>query len=480
MGLLLKLVIGEADACTFDSVQCRVTLRNDGNDALRLPPLDGLGDALSLEIYDKEGTLLRRDSALTQQRLCRSDPRSSEPLLITVKPGQELRHTVDLACLHLPLAVGSFDVVACFDAPEAAVHLRSETCPIEIREAVLDAVTILRDNPIFDALTFLFRSGEGPDSRYFLRLHGRKRPLAARYVGRILNGAPVQDVFCATMASFASDSFDHFYQRWVLWRQGRTLHAQAFDRGQPISESAKSAEIPRGMRILPFAYCEGNEGLFVLGYDEYGVLCSQAFGESGLERSFIYHLPRNTEGPPTIGIDGAHIHILSAKRGLSYVKLDHRGSMVTIKTLLKSRLKLHSCRYSAEDGCFKAIFWSGGKGKDLQFQVIYPESGERKCYQIEALDIRGEISEVAFDCDARGRFHYLVSTSRKRLLYFRDGRGPLCLAKDEETYFPDVVASDQAYLGFYGRETGYRFVQFDATRHRPRIVDFDGQGGSPT
>jgi hypothetical protein len=474
MGLLLKLVIDAPEACTFDSVQGTVTLTNEGENTLELPALDDVSNALSFEIYDKSGGLLRRDSALTQQRLFRIDPGAVTSYLISLKPGQTLSHRVDLACMHLPLAGGAFDVLARFDFAASEIHLQSEKCAIEIHDAALDDVTILRDNPIFDALTLLFRSGEGPDSRYFLRLHGRKRPLAARYMGQILRDREVKDVYCATMASFESHSFDRLYRRWVIWREGRDLHAQAFDRGQAIAGATKSAEMPRGATVLPVAYSEGGDRLFLFGYDEYGAFCSYDFGEGEFKRSLIYHLPSNNEGPPTIGIDGSHIHLLTAKRGLTYVKLDHRGAMVKIKTLFKSRLKLHSCRYSAEESCFKAILWSGGKGRDLQFHVIYPESGERKCYEIAALNIRGEIREVAFDCDARGRFHYLVSTSKGQLLYYRDGRGPLCLANGEEKYFPYMVASGQPYLGFYRRQVGYRFLQFDETRQRPRIVDFDG------
>jgi len=474
MGLLLKLIIEDPEACTFDSVKCTVTLTNESKKALELPSLDDVSNALSFEIYDDKGTLLRRDSALTQQRLNRRGPGSVSSQLITIKPWHMVSHHVDLACMHLPPACGSFQVLARFDVPASAIDLRSEKCAVEIRDAGLDDLTVIRDNPILDALTLLFRNDEEPQSRYFLRLHGRRRPLAARYTGQILADREVKDVYCATQSAAQSASFDGFYHRWVIWREGRKLHAQAFERGEAIAETSKCAEIPRGATMLPSAYCEGDHRLFVFGYDEYGAFRSYQFGEEELVPALIYHLPSNNEGPPTIGVDGSHIHILTAKRGLTYVKLDHRGAMVKIKKLFKSRLKLHSCRYSAEESCFKAIMWSGGKAKDLQFHVIYPDRGEHKCSEIAALNIRGEIREVAFDCDSRGRFHYLVSTSKKQLLYFRDGRGPLSLAKGEEKYFPYMVASDQPYLGFYRRQLGYRFLQFDDTRQRPRIIDFGG------
>lgn len=471
--LVLALSVPEEPSYQMGGLPCRVTLHSHGEHPLNVPALSDRGGALVFEIHDQLGNLVRRQSAATQTAMQAGNANVLPPIMQALNPAGHLTEVFDLSTLHYPLPLGCFQVRAFYDFAEEDLHLVSEPASIEVLDADVEDLFVLRDNPMLDSLSLFSRNRDSERSVFHLRQYAADRPLAARYARRLLDGPQVDDAFVAEASVFASDTVDRLYQRWMVWVEGEGIYAQKFYRGNAIDGSIRRAHLPAGCRLLRSAYFDTDDQLFIFLIRNDSVLTCHRFDAESLQRTIIYYLPSGLEVDPIISVDREFIHIGVAKRGLSYVKLNHQGAMEEICRLHDSRMPTHSGRYDRRERAFKMLYWNPPHNKTFEAAVI--SVADRKLWhrRVEQVPLRGEPTEIAFDRDVRERLHLLVATSRNRLYHLQDQRTPWLLAKGQSRYFPYVIAGQQVYLGGFFWPKGYRFLQWEEAKGKPRVVDFD-------
>gem|GEM_PF-1333737 len=472
-GLTLELSVPGEPSYQMGALPCRATLFSSTDVPLKLPALSDRSGVLIFEIFDQLGNLVRRQSAATQQTMQNAGTNALPPIMQTLPPNGHLTEVFDLSAQHYPLPIGCFEVQCRLDIAEEDVHLVSKRVDIEVVDGEVEDVLFLRDNPMLDSLSVFLRSGNAEQSLFHLRQYATGRPLAARHARRLLARPEVGEAFVAEASDFVSDTVDRLYQRWMVWAEGDSIFAHKFFRGNAVEGSIRRANLPDGCRLLRQAYFDANDHLHIFLIKNNSILTCHRFEAESLEQTIIYYLPTGMEIDPIISVDSKSIHIGIAKRGFSYVRLSHQGAMQEICRLHESRSRTHSGRFDRQEGAFKLLYWNGPHSKTLETVIATVSDRTLWWRKVDQLPLRGEPTEVAFERDARGCLHLLVATSRNRLYHLEDERAPWLLARGQKRYFPYVVANQQVYLGAYFWPKGYRFLELEQAKGKPRIVNFD-------
>lgn len=451
---------------TLDALQVALRLENRASEACDLPGPDDQSGALSLLFHRPDGTLARTMSGLTHQYMMSSARLDMTPVLTPLGPGEAWDWTLDTAAWHYPLPAGRYQV-------QARLHYRdaewlSAPAAIEVSTAALASVSALRDNPVLDGLALLLRA----DNTWTLRQHNTRRPLAAWY-SRVLDPAPPAGAFLASPAFFRTDSFEHFFEKWLIWSAEGLVQARHYQWGRAEGDLL-SVPLPRGLRLLPQAsYGDGGPlRLFFMGPGR--VLYVGHLDSAGLHPLFRQRLPGPANGPdPVVRADCDALHIVTPHAGLHYLRLDHQGNRRLEQTLLRTRLRVAHCELDPERRTVRALFRGGEHDRSLLLVEAGVEPARLRQWRIDDLPVRGALREFAFGSDGRGRFHLLVATSRQRLYYLTEGGAPRRIATGDGPFHPLVSAAGGVYLGLWRPDTGYRFLQFAQRRQGPRVVDFE-------
>lgn len=148
--------------------------------------------------------------------------------------------------------------------------------------------------------------------------------------------------------------------------------------------------------------------------------------------------------------------------------------MVERVQAFRTRMQPARCDIDPAQRVARVLFHDGPHGRALDLVVVGPEPRRVNRLSIDNLPVDGTLREMCFDRDPDGRFHLLVSTSRRKLYYFRNGQGPTLIASGEDRFLPIVHAPAGVYLGCYQSAFGYRFLHFQRAVHGSRIATFDG------
>jgi hypothetical protein len=165
--------------------------------------------------------------------------------------------------------------------------------------------------------------------------------------------------------------------------------------------------------------------------------------------------------------------VVTPWQGVLCDRLGHDGGLRERKRPYTTRLLPALCESNPFSRRSHLAFRDGVHGRTLRLLSVDHENDRADVLAIDDLPLRGRIGELSFEQDRGGRFHLLVSTSRRKLYYLRDGRGPILLAEDESRFCPKVHAGAGVYLGFATARHGYRFLQFRAAAYRHRVVTFE-------
>jgi hypothetical protein len=459
MPLLLDIAAPAPRLSTHDSLKLEVLLRNDTDAAVELPTPDDRTDALTFEVFDPDGRLVRRMNGFTHQKMMTRTRIDATRSVAQLPPHGHWSWTVDLASYHYPLPAGSYTVQAVLNHPPARVLLRSSARSVHVDPEPIGTLETLHENPVIDGLALLATTGSGGAHRYYLRQHNFSRPLAAWYSERILEAERIDLApFVASPSYFRTETFDHFFLRWVLWGEAGRIHARRFVFGRPAPEH-RAALLPPGEMLLRYAHHTADDRIFLFFRTADGRLVCYRLEDTALVPVFEHalDLPPGETGL-SVRADEASLHLVYADGGLAYERLDHAGRLLDYRRLFRTRLRAHSWEHDLEQDVVRGLFRDSRRGRLLQMAVADLGYGTVESQTIR-VPFRGEIREASFDRDAQGRFWLAVSTTRGRL-YCLDGpdRAPLVVARGVGPFHPHVVAQRGRYLGYQDTAHGYRYV----------------------
>jgi hypothetical protein len=477
----LSLAVHQASVSSLQAVKVSLSLDNDTAVAYRLPGPYDLTDALTLLVHRADGTLLRRMNGLTRQGMMSTGRVDPTPLLEELPAGQCWNWDLDLANYHYSLPAGDFELEAVYVDSHAGVSLRSPRVPLHVAPAALQHLVHLCDAPVLDGITLLLRSGgPGLAPTTVLRQHNAQHPLAAWYsecipdngvspiaVSGVAWNGPVKP-FLAAARFFTTDSFEPTFDKWIVSTDGTSLFAHRFRRGRP-DRLVHMAPLPAGRSLLPSACYDEADRLLVFFQQPAGTIEAYEFASDGLRLRFAHDVPR-TLIPPAIRADCDFIHVVTPWRGLLYHRLTLAGVPQERTQLFATRMHPATLDIDPAQRRARAIFRDSPRGRALALVVVGPGISRVESLAIDRLPVRGLVREMSFDQDRGGHFHLLVSTSRRRLYYLRDGMGPALMGAGEDRFFPIVHAPTSIYLGCNATETGYRFLPYRQAAYRHRVA----------
>ncbi len=465
MTLTLTATPRESETTTAGSLELDLSLHHDGAEALTLPGPGDTSGALSFEVRDHGGALVRRMSGITHQEMMVGGRPDTRPALAALGPGDTWRWTVDLASYHYPLPAGEFTLEARYEHPAAGVSLRSAPCALTVRDLPVRRVTAVRDNSLLDMLTLVTECERDGERVFYVRQHNHDRPLAAWYAQPV--ASRVEQVVFAAHAFMRFDTFDHCYDRVALWRSGDVLTAQRLRWGRPLGEATHARLRPR--ETLTAAGERDDGSLDVVLSDGEQVRYAR-LADGALTTRFEH---------PTAGLLAAQVapgslHLLAHVLGtLVLTRFSVTGELLDERPLYQTSYAPVSGEF---DGCrrvARALFHGGPDSHEMEMVATGPgfdEVGAR----VTRVAAPGALTEAHFDRDDAGRFH-LLATAGDRLYYVRDDDAARVIAEGQAAYRPQVVARRGVWLGAYREGEGYRFQRFS---HRPNatgLVSFDAR-----
>jgi hypothetical protein len=481
MNLVLSVQNPTVD--TLEGLKVGLDLFNDGERAYQLPGPSDLTATLTFEVYRQDGALLRRMNGLTRQQMMSSARVDPTPTLEDLPPGGRWRWELNLASYHYPLPAGAFEMEAVYDYDEAGVHVRSNRIPIHVAAVALSEIAFLREAPVLDGVTLLLKGESNGAPTTVLRHYNAQRPLAAWYSERLAgdNGSASPGMiawnggvrpFFAAARFFTTESFEPTFRKWVISSDGSRLVAQRFIWGRPDPLSI-STLLPTDRTLLPSACYDEEDRLMVFFQKTAGTIEAYDLTSEGLTLRFEHNVPA-TSVPPAIRADCDFIHIVTPWRGVLYDRLLLTGALEERVQAFRTRMRSYRCDIDPAKRVARVLFHDGPHGRALEMVVVGPKPSRIDRLSIDNLPLEEELREMSFDRDPGGRFHLLVSTSRRKLYYFRDGRGPTLVASAQDRFFPIVHAPGDVYLGCHQAEFGYRYLHFRQAVHGSRIATFDG------
>ena len=469
----LSLAVAADTLSAFDEIRLRCALRNDGAVEVVAPgPFDRSG-AFRLMLYNSGEEPLRRMDRQTRQAVLNGGRIDASPDMLRLAPGEGWDCAIDLASFHYPIPPGEYLLQAQCDYAEGSATAESRFVPVRVTGGAPTRVMAVRDNPIIDTTTLLFESEGAAGPEYYLRQHNYSRPLGAWYSRRILAGRAASDPFPAAAAFFQSDSIDLAYRKWVVWMEDGRIAAGAFQNGTLDEGSLRRVQIPESLVLVPAAFWTIAEELYVFFRADGTKLECHRFESDRLVKVFEHRLRSGEEWPLAIGADEQESHVVSAWRGLLYDRLDYRGKLLERLHVFRSRQVPRLITIDASERRIKALFSERGKGTMVQMVRVDLREEQVSSYSIDRLVLRGEAAEFSFDCDFKGRFHLLVSTTARALYYFSEERGPILVAEGEDRFYPILCAPQQVYIGFQRRDFGFRFVQYQRRRTGSKFVGLE-------
>jgi len=469
MPLKLDIAVQNPDLTTLEALKVDVQLANDAGQRCRIPGPQDQSGALSFEFHTPDGELFRRVSGLTHQAMMTSGRVSADPDLEELGPKRQWKWTVDLASYHYALPQGEYELEAVLVHSDKEPPVRSGRSTIHVAGDTLAGIQPLRDNPVIDGTALMLKANGHGKARYYLRQHNTGRPLAAWYCEPVNFGDGAEEPFCATPNFFCTDSFDHFFRKWILWRVGASLCAQELMSGIPQGKVRK-ADLPNGVTVLRSAYYTEEGDLHVFLIESSGKISCCAFDDDGVHTVFEHEIPWSGGVEPAIRADCDDIHVAVPAGGVLYDRLTFDGALKHRIQMFRTRLSPHSIDFDPVARRVKAMFWDPPHGKSVHMVAVGPTPQFVAQQKIEPVNLLGELSELSFDCDQPRKFHLLVSTNRGKLYYYSNGRGPILIARGEDRFFPLVAASKKVYLGFFERAHGYRYCEYNRLRPGPKLI----------
>jgi len=470
MALVFGIRVLDSTPTTFGALKVEVSIENTGPGAFEIPSPDDTSGALTIAVYYPGGKLLRSMNGLSRQLMRSSGRVNAASTLAPIQPGEIWRWTIDLAKYHYTLPEGEFEIEGLFEYLPLNLQLSSERQRIRVVAPPMQTLDAFRDNPVIDRLDLLLRVGRNGSSTFYLRQYS-KVPLAAAY-SEPLPVAPNGTTFCASANYFQTATFEPVSKRWLLWTNGRELSAIELMAGVRTAKERR-AILPAGRLPLGSAYYTEDDRLFVfLRMDPAGVECWE-FGPESLEQVFAHTLRAGLARDAVVRAGLESIYIVVPADGLMYERLNHSGGLLDSRRVFNSRLKPCLWQFDAVERIATAVFWDAPHGRSVEMFALDFRSGEERKLALDSLGLRSPIREWSFAPDQRGRFHLLVSTTRNRLYYFLEGKGPVLVAMGEERFLPMVVAHRQVFLGCYRKAFGYRFLTFSNASYQPKFAEFE-------
>jgi hypothetical protein len=470
MSLVFDVRVERPRLTVHEGLRLSVQIENQSVGAVELPSTFDESGALAIDVTLDEGRR-RRMSGLTSQAMLttgRVDPR---PMLDTLAAGGRWTDTLDLASFHYPLPAGRHLVEAKFDFEPGDIHLRSGPHPIEVSDAPVSRVVALRDRAILDGIVLILEARGAQGYEYYLRQHNFGRPLAAWYSERILEGVQVESVFCASAAFDDAETFDPFWDRWVLWRHRRTLSARLHRWGGALGE-IRRAPFPEGRELVASAGQSLDGEVRVFFASPGGRLECYRLGARSLEPVFERQFPDLSPSRSLVRCDGDAFHVILAGQRIRYGRLTHQGEVVDQRAFAVTRTPLHTIDFEPRSGVLKAACWDAPHGTTLQLLAMNVDSGEEHRLDIDHVPLRGGIREVALDVNPGGRLRALVSTPRGGLYYLGENVAPALIASGSGPFHPVVAAGQRTYLGCSRPGLGYRFLEL-GRKGGPRALDYE-------
>jgi hypothetical protein len=461
--LLFEAALDSPARTTLDGLTVTVRLSNDGADSRWLPGPSDRSGALSFEVTDPSGQLVRRMSALTEQASISAGRVESRVTLEELPAGAVWQWPIDLVSHGGPLPAGDFFLLARYQHPPEAVDLAAGPFPVQILDPEMQSVSALRDNPVLDGLTLLVRAGL-PDGQtgFYLQQYNFPRPLAPLYAHAASSGAWGQaSLFCAAADYFQTDRFDPAFSKWLVAFDGLTVEARRFTYGRPDDLPPRQAVLPqRGWRLRA-VFRTIDEQLHLAFQNGDGDLELMALDDQGARPLFSHLLARTCRRPLAVTAFGGELHLVYPAGGLVHERLDLRGQRLDLG-VVDTRLPVEDWRCDPVDRRAKVTLRDGPRGQVVELLCLNLEDGARSSLPLGRLPLRGALRELAFDCDRAGRFHLAVSTARGALYYVGEGGGPRLLARGGGIYFPIVAASRRCHVGFRRPGRGYAFTAIEA------------------
>ncbi len=198
-------------------------------------------------------------------------------------------------------------------------HIRSNEVELEVTsETVLSART-QRNNPVLDGLLLLVTRDDA-NAPFVMRQYNYSEPLGSWYC----EGLPIAEpVIVAHPTYFATDSFDHFFERWIVFRDGEKVVAAHFMNGKPTGARLE-APFAASWRLLPSA-CDHGAGRVELFVVEGEQLLALAFAPGTLTERFRVPLPAGIEGDPEVVGDRSGYWLAVPNAGLLTSRVDNAG-----------------------------------------------------------------------------------------------------------------------------------------------------------
>jgi hypothetical protein len=474
MSLDIELRLGAPRMSVHESLHVTATLRNRGASPMRLPTPDDTSDAYTFELLDEHAGVVRRINGLTGQMLggtARVDGRRS---LGWLAAGATWDGEWDLGQLHLPLPAGSFALRLALQGSDDGDDTASPPASLQVDDSVPVHVQAWRDAPLRDMTTVLVDTGA---QGLYLRQLASNRPLAAEATSR-LDLAPGSRVVCAASDFVDGTSFDSVFERLLLAERDGTVDVRLHVNGRATGPVTR-AQMPLGWHLVDGAWRDDLQRLHMFASDGRDTAC---WGLKGDRLQPEFTLPTPPPGTRLAAwqvIDGiVHLAWASA-RGVAHLQLDASGRLQQRRDHGEAaRWPLSRCAFDRVTRQLLVACHDAPHGRRMLLGVVELDGSGARWQIHDALPISGDVSEFSFGADRVGRFHLVVATSRGRLLYFVDGRGPTCLARQSAPFHPLVVAGRDVYLGFYGVGRGYGFVQLLGRHGRPSCRSFEMAGSA--
>ncbi len=447
----LSIALERSSVSQLESFKVSVTLTNHGPEAL-VPSAYDISGALAFFVREGE-RCVRRASGLTHQEMMIRGRVSAEPSLEDLDSGAHWSVTLDLGQWMYAPPPGRYRLTAELLLPDDA-QLTSNELELELTaEAVLWA-RASRDNPVLDGLALLLER-DNAKQPFILRQYNHAKPLAAWY-GEAVQVAAAKPTL-ARPTYFATESFDHFFQRWLVFLERESVVAQAFVNGKP-SGARLEAPFPPGHRLLPSACDHGAEGLelFAVAGAE---LVAFAFAPGTLRERWRLTLPSGADRDPELVGDATGYWVALARAGLHVARVDRAGHAEPWQPRFNSDLVCAGLSIDPVDHRVCAAFWDAPEGRHLQLVEAALTSDRVTLLYQERTGPLASIAEFAFDCDANGTFH-LLAHGKDGLFYQRQEGPPFFLAPATAQRAPLVAARPAVHLGFYDAQRGYNFYAF--------------------
>lgn len=453
MAVSLEIRAISQSLTTLDGLRVVVTARNDTQGAVLLPDESDRSAALTIcsQSGDRE---VRRANGLTHQDMMTTARRDERTSMEPLAPGAERTWSFDLIRYQYPLPAGQFSVYAECSLEDGSV-VRSNAVTVDVDAVQPEKAALVRDNPILDGTALLLGLARAGAKEWRVRLYNTRRPLAPWFCAAVALPESAEPLL-ATAAFFRTDTFDHFFDRWVVARELREVVALRLLNGEPTGEQRR-AQLPANAARLLGAIVRPEQELLIFVETQQAEIECHAFGASRLDLRFRVPAPVGSKVPPVVVGFEDRVAIAAAAGGIDRLDVDYQGAVLLRERLFNTDLEVFDLRFDPVDDCIKAGFWDGRHGEHLQL-VAVRGTQPRVFYREREADLR-DLLELGWDVDAEGQFHVVPVASSGLYYWSSDARPELVLEPAGERK-PLVIAQDRTFIAFADAERGYNFYEY--------------------